>query len=279
MIKKESNTMNAPIVESLLTECRSEDPARQAPAITKLHDLEAYEAVPTLIDLLTSPEWNIRALSVKALGYLGDESAETVGSALINLLTDPEDIVKCDALDALAALDYKLAIEPAKAMLCNDPEWLVRVSAIEALTELAEVGDSEVLAKLECALNDPIEPVRAYAARGIGLLGTPEFLPNLQKHYVIEESLDTKAEILAARYRLGCQDDLGRLLRLLDSTDDHLVQVILNILEELVTRDVPPSIITSVPQMTKILTKIAQSFPIQRNQAETVISLMQEIKT
>jgi hypothetical protein len=111
------------------------------------------------------------------------------------------------------------------------------------------------------------------------LLGTPELLPNLQKYYVIEESLDTKAEILAARYRLGCQDDLDRLLRLLDSADVHLVQVILNILEELVTRDVPPNIIASVPQMTKILTKIAQSFPIQRNQAETVISLMQEIET
>jgi HEAT repeat protein len=271
--------MNDPIVESLLTDCRSQDPARQAPAIAKLHDLEAYEAVPTLLDLLTSSEWNIRALAVKALGWLGDESAETVGPALMKLLNDPEDIVKCDALDALAALDYKLAIEPAKAMLCNDPEWLVQVSAIEALTELADVGASEVLAKFEYALDDPIKPVRSYAARGIGLLGTPELLPNLQKYYVIEESLDTKAEILAARYRLGCQDDLDRLLRLLDSTDDHLVQVILNILEELVTRDVPPSIIASVPRMTDILVKIAQSFPIQHNQAETIISLIQDMKT
>ncbi|MFB2918170.1 MULTISPECIES: HEAT repeat domain-containing protein [Aerosakkonema] len=265
-------------IESLLEDCRSGNPSRQTPAIMKLQEKEAYEAVPTLVDLLTSPEQNIRGLAVTALGWLGDEEIETVGPALVRMLADPEDLVRSDAVDALATLDYIPAIEPIKSLLRSDSDWVVRASAAEALGDLAEVGDSEVLAELELALDDPIGPVRSYSACAIGLLGTQEILPKLEVYFSSEEYLNTKAEILAARYRLGIRDDLTKLLKLLQSADEHLVGVILNILRDLAERKVPLTLALDAPQIRQILTAIAQSCPIHRNYAERVIVQLKEVE-
>lgn len=267
-----------PNIESLLEDCRSGDPSRQTPAIMKLQDLEAYEAVPTLVELLTSPEWNIRGLAVEALGWLGDEEIETVGPALVKMLADSEELVRSDAVDALATLDYTPAIEPIKSLLRSDSDWVVRASAAEALGDLAEVGDSEVLAELELALDDPIGPVRGYSACAIGLLGTQEILPKLEVYLSSEESLATKAEILVARYRLGIRDDLTKLLKLLEDADEHLTGIILNILRDLAERKVPPTLADDAPQILQILTAIAQSVSIHRNHAEQVIVQLEAVE-
>ncbi|KAF3888021.1 MULTISPECIES: HEAT repeat domain-containing protein [Nostocales] len=265
-------------IESLLEDCLSGDPSRQTPAILKLQDLKAYEAVPILVELLSSYESNIRGLAVQTLGWLGDEEIQTVGPALMKMLADSEELVRSEAVDALATLDYKQAIEAIKSLLRSDSNWIVRASAAEALGDLAEVGDSEVLAELELALNDPIEPVRAYSACAIGLLGTQEILPKLDVYFLSEESLDTKAEILAARYRLGVRNDLTELLKLLEGADDHLVCVILNILGDLVQRKVPVTLADDALQIRQILTGIAQSFPIHQGHAEKVIARLEAVE-
>ncbi|MBD3558427.1 HEAT repeat domain-containing protein, partial [Planktothrix sp. FACHB-1355] len=133
-------------------------------------------------------------------------------------------------------------------------------------------------AELELALDDPIEPVRAYSACAIGLLGTQEILPKLEVYLSSEESLATKAEILVARYRLGVRDDLTKLLKLLEDADEHLVGIILNILRDLAERKVPLTLALDAPQIRQILTAIAQSFPIHRNYAERVIAQLKEVE-
>ncbi len=89
--------MNSKSVESLLEDCRSGDPSRQTLAIMELQKLEAYEAAPTLIELLASPEEDIQRLAVEALGWLGDIGSKTVGDSLLKMLNDdPDDLMRCE---------------------------------------------------------------------------------------------------------------------------------------------------------------------------------------
>jgi HEAT repeat protein len=265
------------LVRELLEDCRSGDSSRQTLAIMKLQDFKVHKAVPILIELLTSPEENIRGLAVEALGWLGEEKKETVGPVLVRMLADSEERVRADALDALGRLQYKPAIEEVLSALTKDPEWLVRVSAAEALANLAEVGDLKILEGLEQALSDPIEPVRAYAACTLGILGTPKIIPKLQNYFELEESLDTKAEILAAQYRLGKQNALYPLLELLENADELLVEVILNILGDLADRKTPLILAEDSSIICKSLTKVAPKFFTERYHAEQVITQLKKL--
>lgn len=266
-------------IEHLLEDCLSGEPSRQAPAIMKLQELEAYEAVPILIELLAPPVRNIRGCAIEALGWLGYEDSESIGHLLLNILNDSDELIRSDTFDALARLEYKPAVEAARDLLKNDPDWVVRASAAEALADIACIGDSETLADLESALNDPIEPVRSYAACSIGLLGTPtsELLDKLEMYFVLEEDLATKAEILGAKYRLGCNGDLQKLLQLLSGADELLVSNIFNILEDLTERQIPKSLTKYLSDIEKALRQAIQSFPIFRNQAEEIIAQLKSI--
>ena len=244
----------------------------------KLEELEAYEAVPVLMELLASPEYNIRMLAVEALGCLGEEKVDRVGPALIKMLTDPEELVRAEAVDALARLHHKPAKQSIINLLRDDSDWLVPASAAEALPDVAEVGDPEVLAELESAMNDTIEPVCSYAACSIGLLGTPETLPTLRVYLMSEPCLSTKAELLAARYRLGDRNDLSRLLQLLDNAQEHLISVVLNILADIVEREVPENLAADAYRIRASLVKVTQSFPSYLNHVDQIIAQLEEVE-
>jgi HEAT repeat protein len=256
--------MNNKDIRKLLEDCSSGISSKQVSAITKLRELKAYEAVSTLLPLLFSSEENVRGCVIETLGWLGEKEKETVGTALIKILDDPDELIRVETIDALARLKYISAIEKIKQILHDDSDWLVRSSAAEALADLSISGDLEVLAHLEMALDDPAQAVRSYAAMSIGILGisTPEFLEKLQVHISSEESLNTKAELLAARYRLGVQEDLLRFLELFSFADEHLTGILLNILEDLTERKTPESLIDKLSNIQEILVKVTQSFPI-----------------
>jgi HEAT repeat protein len=140
--------MNKLTIQELLEDCNSNDSSRQAPAIMELQERKAREAIPTLLNLLSSPEENIRMIVVETLGYIGNYNVDIVAPALMKALSEPEHLIRSYAIEALTVLDYNPAIESAKFLCINDPEWLVRISAIEALADLSNIGDSEVLALL-----------------------------------------------------------------------------------------------------------------------------------
>lgn len=261
-------------IERLLENCLSGEPSRQTPAIIELQNLEAYEAVPVLIELLASSEKNVRGCAVEALGWLGFKERELVGSALLKMLSEEDSLIKADTLDALARLKYTPAVEAVRYLMQNDSDWVVRASAAEALADIAEVGNPEVLAELELALDDPIKSVRSYAACSIGLLGTstPDLLNALQMHLSSEEYLETKAEILAARYRLGVREDLLKLLKLLNNNDEHLTGILLTILEDLTERKVPETLVKDLFIIQKALIRVPQSLPIFSNHVDKIIA-------
>lgn len=254
-------------IEVLLDQCRSGDPSQQVAAIHALLERKAYTAVSTLVGLLRSPDAVVRSTAAQALGHLGIHEPETVGPALLNLLVDPEVIVRSEAVDALGVLGYAPAVEAVKSVLRTDPEPLVRASAAETLGDL---GDARALAEIELALHDVDDAVRAYAASSMGLLGTPPLLPKLQTYVEAEHSLTVKAELLGARYRLSAAEDLKQLLGLLDTADETLATVILNLLTDLTERKVPRTLAADAPHIRKALTALAQRIPMLHPHAEQI---------
>jgi HEAT repeat protein len=272
--------MNKLTIKELLEDCNSNDPSRQTPAIMELQKREAHEAVPTLLNLLSSPEENIRMLSAEALGYVGSDEVDIVGPAITKLLFDPEYLIRSYAIEALTALDYKPAIESAKFLCVNDSEWLVRISAIEALADLANIGDFEVLALLSTVFENQEEDelIAGYAAWAMGVLGTTEFLPKIQEYLKSEESIQVKANLLMASYRLGIQSDLEVFLDLLKNADEEMARIFLNHLQELTERRTPLSLANDAEYICEVVSEIGKSFPIELNHAEQVISQFKEIE-
>jgi HEAT repeat protein len=266
--------MSKKAIENLLHDCHSGDASKQTPAIMALQDMEAYEAVPVLVELLTSPEENIRSLAAEALGLLGANDVETVGPELIKTLSDSAALVRSNAIEALLILDYKPAIESAKY-----PEWFVRISATEALADLAEEGDTEVLDLLKTIFNDQNEDevMAGYAAWAMGLLGTSELLPTLQEYLASEESQEVKVNLLIARYRLGVKEDINLVLEILKKADKETASIILNNLEDLTVGKIPPNLIEDVPHISEVVSKVGESFSTECNHAMQVISKLESL--
>lgn len=263
--------MNKQTVEILLDNCDSDNLSRQAEAIIDLVDARVYEAVPKIIKFLNSTEVAIRSNAVYALGYLGSQEVETVGLALMPLLNDPEELVRSETVEALGELDYTPAVAPIEYILRHDPSALVRASAAETLGYLEEASAIETL---ELSLLDPNEDeaVRGYAANSIGLLGTPQLLPKLEKYLKLELPLSVKAELLGARYWLGAKEDIEKLVDLLDKADEDLAMIILNILTDLTEREEQPTLGKDSPNLERVLRSIALSFPLMQHQAEAILT-------
>jgi HEAT repeat protein len=257
--------------QTLLDDCDSDDSVLQRKALIQLVDAEVYEAVPKILRFLNSTDELIRADAAEALGYLGSEEVQTVGLALMPLLNDPEELVRSETVEALGELDYTPAVESIKYLLRNDPSALVRASAAETLGYLEEPSAIETL-ELSLLDVDEDKAVRGYAANSIGLLGTPQLLPKLEKYLKLELPLSVKAELLGARYWLGAKEDIEKLLSLLDNADEHLAMIILNILTDLTEREEAPPITKDAPDLGTVLSAIANRFPLTRNQAETIMA-------
>jgi HEAT repeat protein len=269
------------LLEYLLEDCRSNDPSRQTQAIMTLHEQRLYESVPTLLDLLNSPEEGIRCLVVEALGDLGKDEIDKVGPALHKMLSDSEYLVRSYTIEALTTLNYEPVIESAKFFCRHDPESLVRISAIEALALLANIADNSVLALMCEIFEDPNEDelVASYAAWAIGVLGTPEFLPILKEYLDSEESLHIKADLLASRYRLGAHEELDPLLDLLTNADNFFSGIILNLIEGLTKLPDTSYLVTNASRICTIIEKVGESFSIERNHADQVIAVIKKIRS
>ncbi|MGB3265248.1 MAG: HEAT repeat domain-containing protein [Microcoleus sp.] len=259
------------MTKTLLDDCDSDNYSLQTKALLKLVDAEVYEAVPKIVQLIKSPNSSVRADAAAALGYLGSEEVETVGPALITLLDDEEELVRSEAVEALGDIDYTPAVVPIEYILRNDPSALVRASAAETLGYLEEASAIETL-EISLLDTNEDEAVRCYAANSIGLLGTPQLLPKLENYLNSELPLSVKAELMGARYWLGAKEDIGKLVSLLDNADEDLASHILIILTDLTEREEPPALAKDAPDLEKVLSAIALSFPLMRHQAESILA-------
>jgi HEAT repeat protein len=267
-------------LDSILADCNSGDIDRQVAAIWEIRNSKLHEAVPCLISLFSSQNDNVRMLAVGAFAdELRGADPDIVGPALIQMLNDSEDLVRGDTIDALANLEYLPALDNVIYALRLDLDWVVRATAAEAIPYLAEIDDVIALEALESALrHDPYKSVRSYAANSIGLLANPssEWVEKLAHYYETEDSDDTKAEILGARYRLGDSAKLDdMLIELLEESDEQLFRIILNILHDLLgDNNIPEKLIQDAPKICKNILERVPLFPIEENHAKEVVDLL-----
>ncbi|MBX7221330.1 MAG: HEAT repeat domain-containing protein [Blastocatellia bacterium] len=124
----------------------------------------ARNAVPGLIQLLASPEYEIRKTVMDILGLIRDKRAL---EPFIQALHDSEKEIRKNAADALGAFRDPRIFEPLKAAL-EDPEAPVRRSAALSLTQL---NDKRTIGALVPKLTDESRLVREVVADCLQNLG------------------------------------------------------------------------------------------------------------
>jgi hypothetical protein len=272
--------MSTPSLESITDDCQSNSLDRQIDAIWAIRDSKLYDAIPSLIPLFDSEDSDIRSLAVCAfVDELKDADAEQVGPALIPRIQDSEALIRGDAIDALANLQYIPALESIIHALRSDPDWVVRATAAEAIPYLADLDDALALEALEAALgNDSYDSVRSYAANSIGLIATSsrDWVKKLTHYYEMEESDDTKVDILGARYRLYDTANLGdMLIGLLEESDEHLFRVILTVVKDLLgDTNIPEKLIQDAPRIHEKILEKAPSFPIEESHVKQINKML-----
>jgi HEAT repeat protein len=207
-------------------------------ALLRLRDRGAEEAVPQVLPLLGADDPMLRATAANVLGELGAGDPEAVERALVRALADPEAIVRSEVADALGILGFAGAAPALQRVVLDDPDATVRASAAESLGDFAQPA---ALAALALALRDDDEAVRGYAAGAIGRIGAPGALEDLGVRLEGESSPRVRAELLAARYRLGDASALDELIELLGTADRDTAETLLNVVEDLpaAKRDAP----------------------------------------
>jgi HEAT repeat protein len=125
---------------------------------------DVLEAAPTLCQLLTHPNWQIREAATRALSQSPDEQSLI---PLVATLSDPDPTVRKSAVFALRYLGDGRAIAPVQAQL-NDEDLDVRLEVIRCLGEMGVPESVQALSEL---LNDPEMKVRLSAVESLRRIG------------------------------------------------------------------------------------------------------------
>ncbi|MBD2035171.1 HEAT repeat domain-containing protein [Leptolyngbya sp. FACHB-321] len=123
------------------------------------------EAVPTLCQLLTHTNWQIREAAARALSQSPDEQNLI---PLVTSLSDPHPTVRKSVVFALRYLGDERAIAPVQAQL-TDEDLDVRLEAIRCL---GEIGVPESVEPLTELLTNPEMKVRLGAVIALHQIGT-----------------------------------------------------------------------------------------------------------
>lgn len=257
-------------VGALRAACRSGDPDQQLPALLELITIHDEPSVSDIAPLLTSPDEQVRAEAARAVGYLGSTQAASLGPLLVPLLNDSDELVRDEATEALGLLIYPPARDALKGVLYNDPAWLVRASAAEALGNYQDVS---LLPVLEQVLHNPKEEttVQAYAARSMGRIADAAYLPALNAMLAAsQQEPQVRAALLAAAYRLGGQQHLDPLLTLLRKASEQESWSLLNEVQDLVEEKQPATLATDSPRIRAALQDVAKRWPLTAQQVNEI---------
>lgn len=158
--------IGAPAVEPLRHELEDTDrpvvSRRWAASI--LGDIGDRRALGGLHAALADVDPELRSRAAKALGKIRD--ASSIGPLLDRLLTDPSPFVRTNVAKSLGRLPTRETIDFLTQSL-SDPEWWVRLRAVESLANLG----TPAIDALRGALHDRDPVVAREAARGLEQLG------------------------------------------------------------------------------------------------------------
>lgn len=152
-------------VRPLCIEVRNPDSdVRRMWAAEILGWLGNLEAAIPLIDALGDVNPEVRAKAAGALGRLAE--ARAIDRLLEMLLSDPIPFVRTRVAQALGAIGHPRVVDHLVQVL-KDPEWWVRIRAIEALEQIGKESAGILLAALE----DEDAEVRRRAATALERMG------------------------------------------------------------------------------------------------------------
>ncbi|WP_428264138.1 HEAT repeat domain-containing protein [Haliangium sp.] len=249
--------LSAHEIEQLRQQCSSGDRRARVEAMYALYEANACEALPELLQALSSEDASVRATAVEVMPRLGGDDEEQVGAALVPLLADPDDLVRNQAAEAFCVLRYAPAIPALERLVRHDSYWVARASAAEALGEL---GDARALDSLFAALGDEWYPVRGYAGFSIGQLGDERHLAEVQKRLEDEDHPSVRAELLAAAMRFGDAQAFDELIALMGESDTD-VEPMMNLLraiDGLLREPIPAVVIARAAELDDALSMLGQ---------------------
>ncbi|MFI6042585.1 HEAT repeat domain-containing protein [Nocardia sp. NPDC051321] len=252
-------------------ESRSGDPERQVRALIEIIKLGDGTLLPDVFRLLDSTNTAVRGEAVRAIGYLGVEHVSEVGPVLLRLSTDPDDMVRDEAVEALGLVRYAPASKALIAILSNDESWIVRASAAEAL---GSYPGPESVRALERVVRDADEydEVKAYAANALGRYADENLL-RLLHSLMSDADNDPSVEsaLHLAAYRSGGQADVNWVLDHLAQADEEDTVRLLNWIEDLTRRPLPPTLAIDAPHIGAALTVAADRWPLYARQVAAIL--------
>lgn len=175
-ISRETRSLVLPVLLELLGDTNPDSPVSQR-AFGTLREEEAEgPTVPRLIEILRSPEVEIRRRAAYYLGDIGPEAMSAV-LPLLELLSDPDPTVRFRAAQALAAVDPD-STEPAipvlqESVVNPDLAFPLRSRAVELLVALDSGSEAETVPGLIDALHAKERTARAEAVLLLKQIGPP----------------------------------------------------------------------------------------------------------
>ncbi|MEB3296318.1 MAG: HEAT repeat domain-containing protein [Cyanobacteriota bacterium] len=154
-----SQTPNPEVLRSAIA---SGDPSRAMPALARLRDLPAEQAIPLLLLGLEQDIFMIRSLSCAGLGV---KRSEAGWQALLRCLEHDEDAnVRAEAANSLASYGLEQAWPVLLAAFRRDRQWLLRCSVLSALAEQPQIDPGWLLELASLAIGDDDGTVRVGGA-------------------------------------------------------------------------------------------------------------------
>jgi len=173
--------------------------------------LVARAAVPDLVASAHSSNPTLSLESLNALSKIKDISA---GPQLIDLLDSPNKEIKLQACVTVGILRASQAAPTLQSMYENASDPKTQEKAMEGLAYLGDKSSIPVFTK---ALSSADKDIRISAAEGLGRAGDPKVLPDLEKAYGVEKDPDMKLALEFAMTAVGKLEYLNTLVNDLSS--------------------------------------------------------------
>ena len=181
-------------------------------AADSLGILVAKTAVPDLVKACHSSDKSLVLVALNALAKIKDPSA---GPQLVNLLDSPDEEIKQEAAVTVGILKTTEALPRLQSMFENSADKRTRQKAMEGL---AYLGDPLSVPFFTRALWNADEEIRTSAAEGMARAGDKKALAELERAVQAERNADARLAMQFAVTALGRDDFLNTLIGELSSS-------------------------------------------------------------
>jgi len=173
--------------------------------------LAARSALP---DLVAAAHSSDEALSIESLNALSKIKDRSAGPRLLDLLDSPNKEIKQQASVTVGILRTAQAAPKLRYIFENDSDPKSQERAMEGLAYLGDAASIPVYTK---ALGSADKDIRTSAAEGLARARDPKVLPDLEKAYAVEKDAETRLALEFAMTSLGRPDYLIDLVNELSS--------------------------------------------------------------